>query len=229
MRANSTPTTPGWPEIAVGLLTFLVMLFPVALIVGFIPAENPVLQGIVGSTGGGVAGISGFAAAYFLRLRDLRAFGFHPVAGRWLLVAVCLGLVGYVLSLLIQYAYVMIGISTGDSQSILHAAARGGAVSFLLSLLGGAVLTPIGEEILFRGVIANALNRYGAWAGVGLSSVIFGLAHGVSVILPIAIMVGILSAILFRKSGSVWACIVLHGVYNGMNSFGSAFGFTPQF
>jgi membrane protease YdiL (CAAX protease family) len=49
-------------------------------------------------------------------------------------------------------------------------------------------------------------------ADVVLSSIIFGLAHGV--ILPIAIMVGILSAILFRATGSVWPSVVLHGVYN---------------
>jgi membrane protease YdiL (CAAX protease family) len=115
-----------------------------------------------------------------------------------------------------------------EPQSILHAAARGGPLPFILSFLGGAVFTPFGEEILFRGVIANALNRYGAFAGVVLSSVIFGLAHGVSVILPIAIMVGMLSAILFRASGSIWPCVLLHCVYNGANSVASASGFAPM-
>ncbi len=95
-------------------------------------------------------------------------------------------------------------------------------------LLAGAVLSPFGEEILFRGVVANALNRYGAWAGVGLSSIIFGLAHGVSMILPVAIMVGVLAAVLFRTTGSVWPCVVLHGVYNGTNGLASALGFAPM-
>ncbi len=67
-------------------------------------------------------------------------------------------------------------------------------------------------------MIANALNKYGAWAGVGLSSVIFGLAHGAGVILLVAIMVGLLSGIPFRETGSVWPSIALHGVYNGLNS-----------
>ncbi|WP_245521714.1 CPBP family intramembrane glutamic endopeptidase [Rhizobium leguminosarum] len=73
---------------------------------------------------------------------------------------------------------------------------------FLLSFLGGAIFTPFGEEILFRGVVANALNRYGVFAGVVLSSIIFGLVHGVSVI--------------------------LHCVYNAMNSIASAVGFAPM-
>ncbi|WP_234844333.1 CPBP family intramembrane glutamic endopeptidase [Sinorhizobium meliloti] len=66
------------------------------------------------------------------------------------------------------------------------------------------------------------------FAGVVLSSIIFGLAHGVSVILPVAIMVGLLSAILFRATGSVWPSVVLHCVYNGANSIASAFGFAPM-
>ncbi|MGO6695838.1 lysostaphin resistance A-like protein [Rhizobium johnstonii] len=99
---------------------------------------------------------------------------------------------------------------------------------FLLSFLGGAIFTPFGEEILFRGVVANALNRYGVFAGVVLSSIIFGLVHGVSVILPVAIMVGVLCGILFRATRSVWPCVILHCVYNAMNSIASAVGFAPM-
>nr|WP_325051677.1 CPBP family glutamic-type intramembrane protease [Sinorhizobium meliloti] len=41
-------------------------------------------------------------------------------------------------------------------------------------------------------------------------------------------MVGLLSAILFRATGSVWPSVVLHCVYNGANSIASAFGFAPM-
>lgn len=216
---------PGWPEILVGLATFLVLLVPAALAVGFLQ-DRPVLQGVVGSTAGGLAGVGGFAAALGLRIRALGPFGFIPVARRWLLIAAALGIVGYGLNLIIQFTYVSF-LGDDNPQAVLHAAAQGGAIAFTLSLMGGALFTPFGEEILFRGVIANALNRYGAWAGVGLSAGIFGIVHGVSVILPVAIMVGVLSAILFRRTGSVWPCVVLHCVYNGANSFASALGFAP--
>lgn len=214
------PDEPRWAEIVVGLAAFAASLVPLALIVGALH-DRPVLQGVIGSTAGGLAGLAGFVAAVCWRIRDRRPFGFRPVALRWLVLAVGIAFLAYGLNLIIQAAF-FASIGGDDPQGILHAAARGGALPFLASLLGGAVLTPFGEEVLFRGVVANALNRHGAWAGVGLSAIIFGLAHGVSVILPVAIMVGVLAGLLFRRTGSVWPCVVLHGVYNAINSVASA-------
>ncbi|MAM38725.1 MAG: CPBP family intramembrane metalloprotease [Erythrobacter sp.] len=218
---------PSWPEILIGLVSYGVLLLLFALLMGFLPVNDPVLLGIVGSTAGGFVGVGAFAAAYSLRIRALQPFGFRPVSSRWLLIAAGAGIVGYGLNLIIQFTYLTV-FGINDPQGILHAAARGGALPFVLSFLGGAIFTPFGEEILFRGVVANALNRYGVFAGIVLSSVVFGLAHGVSVILPVAFMVGVLSAILFRTTGSVWPSVVLHCVYNGANSIASAFGFAPM-
>ncbi|MBB4858800.1 membrane protease YdiL (CAAX protease family) [Novosphingobium chloroacetimidivorans] len=217
---------PGWPEIVAGLVTFAVLLFAFALGFSQLPADRPVLLGVVGSTVGGFAGVGAFVAACGLRIRTLPPFGFRRVASRWLVIAAGMGVAGYGLNYIIQMVYAA-SFGYDDPQGILHAAARGGALPFFASLLGGATFTPFGEEILFRGVVANALNRYGAWAGIGVSSVIFGLAHGISVVLPVAIMVGVLAAILFRHTGSVWPGIILHCVYNGSNSVASVSGISP--
>ena len=216
---------PGWPEILIGGTGFLVMLVPTALLVGYLQGQ-PVLQGVVASTGGATAGLGGFALAWGLRLRALRPFGFVAARPLWFAIAAGLAIVGYGLNLAIQSAWVHL-VGPDTSQNILHAAAQGGAVAFVASFIGGAVLTPMGEEFLFRGVVANALNRYGAWAGIGLSAVIFGVAHGTGVTLPVAIMVGLFSGWVFRRTGSVWPCVLLHGVYNGANSVGSVLGIAP--
>lgn len=218
---------PGWPEILIGLVAYAALLVSFGLLMGLLPSNDPVILGVVGSTAGGFVGVGAFAAASSLRIRALRPFGIRPVSRRWLMIATGVGIIGYGLNLTIQFTY-QTWFGSNDPQSILHAAARGGPLPFLLSFLGGAIFTPFGEEILFRGVVANALNRYGAFVGVVLSSIIFGIAHGVSVILPVAIMVGLLSAILFRATGSVWPSVVLHCVYNGANSIASAFGFAPM-
>jgi uncharacterized protein len=213
---------PGWAGIGVGLVVFLVLLAIVALAMGFLATDAPVLQGVIGSFAGGIAGLGGFAAAYIVKHSGYACIGLHQSAPSWYLAAAVLSVAGYFLSLLIMDAHASITGTTDTSQAILHAAAQGGVLPFLLAFLGGALVTPLGEELLFRGVIANALNRYGALAGVGLSAVIFGVAHGTGVIMWVAIMMGLLSGALFRKTGSVWPSVLLHMVYNGLHSTGSA-------
>lgn len=222
-----TPLRPAWPEVLTGLSMFAVLMLVFALGFSLLPADQPVLQGVVGSTAGGIAGTGAFAAAVAIRIRTLRPFGFRPAPTRWLTIAAMLGVACYGITYFIQTFHGM-WFGQGDPQSILHAAARGGVIPFLTSLAGGAVLTPFGEEVLFRGVVANAWHRYGAWASVGASSLVFGIAHGISVILPIAVMVGIFSAVIFHRTGSIWPCVVLHGVYNGANSVASALHVTPM-
>lgn len=224
MNQWTSPARPTWAELGVGLGSFQVILVLVALALGVLAPGEPVWQGVIGSYGGALAGFGGFAVAYLMRRRALSAFGIVPSTPHWFAIAAALAVFGYVTSLIILHGLAEIDGSEGsDPQAILHAAARGGAVPFLLSFSGGAILTPLGEELLFRGVIANALNRYGRLAGVGLSSVIFGLTHGVGAILPVAIMIGLFCGILFRMTGSVWPCVALHAIYNGLHGVGSAF------
>lgn len=218
---------PAWPEVLIGLSSFAVFMLVFALGFSLLPADQPVLQGVVRSTAGGIAGTAAFAAAIGIRIRSLRPFGFRPVPPRWLLIAAMLGVACYGITYLIQTINGM-WFGQDDPQSILHAAARGGVIPVLASLAGGAVLTPFGEEVLFRGVVTNAWHRYGPWASVGASSLVFGIAHGISVILPIATMVGIFSAVIFHRTGSIWPCVVLHGVYNAANSVASALHVTPM-
>ena len=49
---------------------------------------------------------------------------------------------------------------------------------------------------------------------VPVSAVFFGLFHGVNVVLPGAIVLGILAALLYEKSGSIWPPVVAHAVNN---------------
>ncbi|MNC62666.1 CAAX amino terminal protease self- immunity [compost metagenome] len=108
-------------------------------------------------------------------------------------------------------------ITEPNNQADFQTAAQGGTLSLFVLIITGAIFTPLGEEFVFRGVIANALNRYGAWAGVVGSATIFGVAHGFNVILFDAFMVGILTGILFRKTNSIWPGVIVHIVYNALN------------
>ncbi len=180
------------------------------------PDEQAAWRGILGMAANGVAGAIGLAVAAGLRIRNLHAFGFTAAERRWLIIAAVCGVLAFGGCFVIEGIYARF-IVEANTQGDFEAAAQGGIVQLSALLLTGALLTPFGEELLFRGVIANALNRYGAWAGVVGSAAIFAVVHGPSVILLNAFMIGLIAGVLFRRTGSIWPCVVVHAVYNGLN------------
>ncbi len=101
----------------------------------------------------------------------------------------------------------------------------------LLHLVAGAVIAPISEEVLFRGVATTAwVRRYGVWPGILRAAAFFAAAHvlllGGSTVgeaaalaivaftgrLPVAITLGWL----FVRRSSLWASIGLHAAFNGI-------------
>lgn len=216
LASGTAEIRPGWPEVAVGLIAYVILVGLLALwLVQTSGEQSAALRGIVGMAVNGAAGVLAFLAAYVVRIRDLRAFGFRSARLKWLSVGAVLGVVAFGLSLLIEATYFHF-ITEPNTQADFQSAAKAGTGSLIALLVAGALLTPFGEEVVFRGVIANALNKYGAWAGVVGSAAIFAVMHGPSVILLNAFMVGILAGILFRTTSSIWPAIVVHVVYNGI-------------
>ena len=87
---------------------------------------------------------------------------------------------------------------------------------FLANFVVIAVFAPLVEEITFRGLGYGLLLRYGvAWA-VGLSSVLWALGHGLIEALAIFIPFGIGLAYLRLRTASLYPCLLLHAVFNGI-------------
>lgn len=209
---------PGWPEIAIALFVYLALVAVLGVWLVRTPDEQAALRGIVGMAANGVIGITALLAAFSLRIRNFAAFGFRGVAWNWLFAAAVLGVLAYGLSFVVEAIYFHF-VTEANTQADFQAAASSGPLSLAIILFAGALLTPFGEEVVFRGVVANALNRYGAWAGIAGSAAIFAAAHGPSVIFFDAFMVGVLTGILFWKTGSLWPSLMIHVVYNGLHLF----------
>jgi len=81
----------------------------------------------------------------------------------------------------------------------------------LVSLLAG-----VGEELLFRGVIQDTLaNPLPAWLGLALASVLFGLAHAVSLAyFVLATMIGLYLGGLYWTTNNLLVPIVTHALYD---------------
>ena len=100
----------------------------------------------------------------------------------------------------------------------------GGAMSFswtgfFLVLLGAGILVPISEELYFRGLLHTwfwqATPRF--WLRVIASATLFGLAHYDSVGVVVAsFVIGIINAILYEKTKSLFAPIIVHMTTNSV-------------
>ena len=83
-----------------------------------------------------------------------------------------------------------------------------------------AALAGLGEEMLFRGVLQNALahwvgGSYGVWAGWVLASVLFGVVHAVSTTYALlATGIGFYLGGLWIVTRNLLVPVVAHGVYD---------------
>lgn len=204
---------PGWPEIVVGLVVCAAVAFGGVSLLGRLGLD-PVAYGLILTSWTGVATLAAFTAAALLRTRPLSAFGVRRVSGRWLLIGVGVGLVAFVLKGLAILAWIQITGDNDNVQDVYAEGGSGGVLSLILATAFISFLAPIGEELLFRGVLTNALLRYGPFVGVAGSTLIFALFHGINEVLPAAVVAGLATAEVFRRSGSVWPGVVVHVVVN---------------
>ncbi len=90
------------------------------------------------------------------------------------------------------------------------------AVSVLVVLVA-----PIGEEILFRGVILTGLlHKLSAGRAILLSTVLFGAAHANLAQLPVSLVLGLTLGWVFVRTRSIGLCITLHLLHNATFAYG---------
>ncbi|MER5674749.1 CPBP family intramembrane glutamic endopeptidase [Pseudonocardia alni] len=213
---TGTGPRPGWVEIIVGVAVLAAVAYGLGPLVLRTLDPGPLAGGLFLTALSGIAGIAGFAAAVAVRRRPLSGFGIRPTTVRWLLLGVAGALLAFVVSRLLAVGMVLVGLEPENIQGSYTDAGSGGAWSVALSLLFLAVLTPLGEELLFRGVVTSALLRYGAVVGVVGSALVFALAHGLNAVFVTALVVGLVAGELRRRSGSVWPGVVTHLAHNAM-------------
>jgi hypothetical protein len=89
------------------------------------------------------------------------------------------------------------------------------AGTFALEILGSAILTPILEELVYRGIIYIRLKRHlGEVPAVLLSALIFGLMHFNIVQFIYAFVLGIMLALFMENTGHVYGAIAGHMTVN---------------
>ncbi len=78
-------------------------------------------------------------------------------------------------------------------------------------------IAPLAEELFFRGFIFPGLSkRLGYGWGIVISAMLFAIAHLNPASLAPIFILGILLAWLYKKTGSIWPCVLAHCTYNSI-------------
>lgn len=82
------------------------------------------------------------------------------------------------------------------------------------------IAAPIAEEVLFRGAWYGLLRKkHGVVPACIVSSVVFALMHGTLPQFYLGLMVGVMLCAVYESTGSLWASIGFHMVYNFATMF----------
>lgn len=166
------------------------------------------------------SGLRGFGLSVPRTIGWGRAAGW--IGGGWLAALCCTGLAALAVQWIIRL------ISSGyvppdHSVFITLRSNEATAAMRFLAVFGAAVLAPIGEELLFRGVLQTALRRiflprrsmYHRWCAIVLTASIFGLMHsGTPQFIPALVCFGVLLGFLYERTGSLLVVIAVHMLFN---------------
>ena len=91
-------------------------------------------------------------------------------------------------------------------------------LNFALVFVVAAVVAPIVEELIFRGLLYQWLRaRHGIAVAVLLSAAIFSVVHVIPLLFPALFLIGIVLALAFEYGRSLWVCITLHFFQNALS------------
>ena len=97
----------------------------------------------------------------------------------------------------------------------LFAAIPDTALNAVLLFVTIAVVAPLLEEILFRGLLQNGLSkRLPVWAAIALSALVFGAMHMDLYAMPPLVLMGAIFGVIYHLTGSLRVTIVLHMINN---------------
>lgn len=233
LRARLPYLYDPWSEVLPPAPTLMHAMIAISVLIECVS----VITAIAAATGGmeTVAAISGVAyglcavavaigVVRFLRGRDVplaavwtwdRPKGGNPWLDPWLAVGVgggaALGLAahGYLAAVrLIPAIDAMMRQSQAQMQSIPGMTQSYAAIAIWMA--------PLAEEFLFRGLLYRALDReWGGWKAVVGAAAFFASYHPALSWAPVALL-GAANCVLFRRSGSLAPCVLLHMTYNAI-------------
>ncbi len=145
--------------------------------------------------------------------------------GRWFINSAVLGVSA---ALFFNMLFVLTGIVRASAE-YSKVADRQFSLGLPLGILIYGLITPLTEEIVFRGIVYNRMRRdYGLIMALTMSALIFGLYHGNIVQAAYGFILGLLIAWAYERYGSFVIPYIIHAsantviyVYSRINALNS--------
>jgi len=185
------------------VLQLLVVIIPIALI-----GRNSHLPEVLG-----------------LKPRNIAFVILLAIAGWFLAAFINAGLMALGLESFIERVF-----GSAERQEVVDTMAKAKDPALLIALFVAAVIVaPIVEEIFFRGYLYTVAKRFSdRFFAAIISSLIFALMHGNMIALLPLFFLALILAGLFELTGSLWAPIALHMLFNGISTAVLIFGELPE-
>lgn len=124
---------------------------------------------------------------------------------------------GLLVSLLIVSQLLELVLGAGEEQGLDPTGWRSDrAAAFALNAVVTALLGPLVEEFLFRGIGFYLLAQFGQVAAIVVTGIAFSLTHGIAVGLPVFFIIGIGLGFIRSRTGSIYPALLLHAAFNGI-------------
>lgn len=170
----------------------------------------------------GFQSLASIAAIQLLVLKrrnlDFRNLGLRPFPAEWRRRTAAVTLMSFALVILIQTLLLgLLGEIPDNPQVSALTFERPSPLTLLLSFIVVCAIVPLFEELLFRGLLFGWLRLYlGTAFAAGVSALAFAAVHGMLHAIPGIFALGVILALLYERSGSLWPAVICHGAYNAL-------------
>lgn len=207
------------PVRALDLLLIVLFTGCVLLLIRFLTADPAITpEYIAGMLF--LQGLVPLAAVYLVMVRvrgtSWHELGLRPISRRWGVWAALIALLSIPLVGLVNHAVqILMDEPFHNPQVAVLAQAAITVPAIIATFAVVSILVPFVEELVFRGLLYGWIRkRLNVPAGVLLSAIVFSLAHGIIILVPALVVQGIVLALLYEYSRSLWPPIVFHATFN---------------
>ncbi len=143
---------------------------------------------------------------------------------RYALIVLMLQQVSFFCTMLISSALYAVGLEVPDMNMVYEHTPSVYAVDVIASV----ILAPIGEELIYRGIVLRSCAKVSQRFAIFFSAFIFGIMHGNPYQFVLGFMVGIPLAMITIRTGSLIPAIICHMVNNAFACIPSVAGYFSE-